>query len=399
MDNDFLNDENSKVDFLEIPSGTPSEAAKFKQKDFVGGSGQQEGEPRRQKTSLAEAHKKILRFGTQKYVAGYDEIKGKSPPSGAVFLTEDKNQMIELVGTQHAHQLAKTNEALVAPMIRGINERLRKYLEATADNPGQRLIMIEGANAKNATTIQERIAQQDPMLKGLLKEHNITTEQEAITQFGEMGAMMLAAQREGIPIMSPEPSSEEIVTKQKAEGIAVEDIALIQAVVGLDAGFYRGKLKDEKKFTQEEVFYALQRACQLSGWQRERAEQIKAQLSGNLQSDQQVREAFIREILPLLNARMKENTSDFDLVNADYSWSFDPQDRETYDLLHSPASRVEVFRKMSNISGEYRDDYILDRIHESVEAGKSPFVVYGSGHTVKLEPALAALYNEDLHES
>jgi hypothetical protein len=102
--------------------------------------------------------------------------------------------------------------------------------------------------------------------------------------------------------------------------------------------------------------------------------------------------AFVEQILPALNTRMQENQVGFNLVNLDYTWAFDPTNHDTYNHLHSPASKVEVFKRMSNIAGEYRDDYILDQIVDAVVEGKSPFIVYGDGHTVKLKPALATLY-------
>lgn len=341
-------------------------------------------------TSISQAHSKILRFNTPDYFTGYDEIKGQEPPIVSSFQTPDGQQTIDLVGTQHAHQLPTQEKR--DRMITRLDERFRGYMDATAADPSRRLIMIEGASATGVDNFSDRVVQQDHMLKNLLKQQNITTEQEAVAKIGEMGTMIFAAHREGIPVMSPEPSPEEIIAKQKSEGIDEADIALKQAILGLDVNVYRGQLRDQKRFTQDEVFTALKNACEQSGWQQDLVEQTKAKLTGNSETDQQEMKAFIDQVLPALNTRMQENQVGFNLVNPDYTWAFDPTNRDTYNHLHSPGSKVDVFKQMSNIAGEFRDDYILDQIVDAVSEGKSPFIVYGDGHMVKLKPAVAALY-------
>lgn len=402
---DLLTNENiAQVDFLETP--TPSGVEDFsiekqRTESGFGGTLKKEKDIEVQANSeqnihhpisLEDAHNKIARFNSPEYFAGYDEIKGKPPPTISLFTTDDGRQRIELVGTKHAHQMPTQEER--DAMIQGIDERFREYIQATATEPDKRLIMIEGASAKDVTTFSERVAQQDQILKNVLQQQNITSKQEAVEKFGEMGAMIFDATKEGILIMSPEPSPEEIVAKQKAAGIPEADIALKQAILDLDVYVHRGQLRDRKLFTPEEVFTGLRSACDKTGWQQDILEQTKAKLTGNAETDHIVMRTFIDHVLPILNARMQENQVGFNLVNPDYSWAFDPANYDISDRLNGPASKIEVFNKLNKITNEFRDDYILDMIHESVAEGKSPFIVYGDGHTVKLKPALAALYNQ-----
>lgn len=61
------------------------------------------------------------------------------------------------------------------------------------------------------------------------------------------------------------------------------------------------------------------------------------------------------------------------------------------DPIPWPSAPQSVFNEISRASSMYRDRYILERIKQGLEKYDRLFIVYGSAHAVKLEPALRAL--------
>ncbi|MBP7767101.1 hypothetical protein KA068_01095 [Candidatus Saccharibacteria bacterium] len=61
-----------------------------------------------------------------------------------------------------------------------------------------------------------------------------------------------------------------------------------------------------------------------------------------------------------------------------------------YDIT-TPTPQDYVTNELARRSGELRDEYILERITKYWNAGKSPFLVFGSAHAIRLEPALRKL--------
>lgn len=61
-----------------------------------------------------------------------------------------------------------------------------------------------------------------------------------------------------------------------------------------------------------------------------------------------------------------------------------------YDLT-TPAQQDYITNKLARKSGELRDGYILEQIKKYWQEGKSPFIVFGSAHAIRLEPALQQL--------
>lgn len=57
-----------------------------------------------------------------------------------------------------------------------------------------------------------------------------------------------------------------------------------------------------------------------------------------------------------------------------------------------------VINDVSTCSSDFRDQYIFERIADGIKNHKSVFVVYGSAHAVRQEPALRALM-QDMQES
>lgn len=63
-------------------------------------------------------------------------------------------------------------------------------------------------------------------------------------------------------------------------------------------------------------------------------------------------------------------------------------DGEWIDTIVTPATTDFVTNEIARTSGEVRDEHILDQIIGYWKAGKSPFIVFGSAHAIRLEPAL-----------
>lgn len=61
-----------------------------------------------------------------------------------------------------------------------------------------------------------------------------------------------------------------------------------------------------------------------------------------------------------------------------------------YDIT-TPTSQDYFTNELARTSGELRDEYILEQIQKYWREGKSPFLVFGSAHAIRLEPALAKL--------
>ncbi len=62
--------------------------------------------------------------------------------------------------------------------------------------------------------------------------------------------------------------------------------------------------------------------------------------------------------------------------------------------ITTPISQEYVTNEIACRSGELRDEYIFGRIQQYWQAGKSPFVVFGSAHAIRLEPALQRLASQ-----
>ena len=72
---------------------------------------------------------------------------------------------------------------------------------------------------------------------------------------------------------------------------------------------------------------------------------------------------------------------------------FDSQEMETLYTVSDPyQSRV------SAASGDYRDKFLLKRIEEELTKGNDLFIVYGSGHAIKLEASIKDLVSKNWGE-
>ncbi len=62
-----------------------------------------------------------------------------------------------------------------------------------------------------------------------------------------------------------------------------------------------------------------------------------------------------------------------------------------YDIT-TPIAQDYITNELARRSGELRDEYILEKIKKYWQEGKSPFLVFGFAHAIRLEPALRKLY-------
>lgn len=61
-----------------------------------------------------------------------------------------------------------------------------------------------------------------------------------------------------------------------------------------------------------------------------------------------------------------------------------------YDIT-TPVNHNSVTNELARRSGELRDEYIFEEIVNHWNAGRSPFIIFGSAHAIRLEPALRNL--------
>lgn len=66
--------------------------------------------------------------------------------------------------------------------------------------------------------------------------------------------------------------------------------------------------------------------------------------------------------------------------------------RWIYDVT-TPTSQKHITNTLARRSGELRDEHILKETQKHWQEGKSPFLIFGSGHAIRLEPALRELVN------
>ena len=73
-----------------------------------------------------------------------------------------------------------------------------------------------------------------------------------------------------------------------------------------------------------------------------------------------------------------------------YGQKFDPEDIEYFGFVSDPYNS-----EVSAQSGHYRDEKLLEAI-KTYSKKRDIFIVYGSGHTIRLEPVLNELYGPNL---
>jgi hypothetical protein len=185
-----------------------------------------------------------------------------------------------------------------------------------------------------------------------VSEANTKDREQSITEGGEAQFVVHLARRDDIKVASPEP----------------------------DRVWEANQLADEFGRDNVVLFYFMR---QISWWDRMtmkpdikvEAEKMLNQMNGAFKWDDV---DFSIDYMKVLHTEKLKRPFVWD----DVQW--------TYDIT-TPALKDHVTNLLSRRSGEIRDEYILKQIQGYWKQYKSPFVIFGSSHAIRLEPALLKL--------
>jgi hypothetical protein len=103
-------------------------------------------------------------------------------------------------------------------------------------------------------------------------------------------------------------------------------------------------------------------------------------------------------LIPFLETFQEESgwdSAELHALEREVLTELDVQDEKKYQAQVDPipwdGKPQTVLNEISRNSNRFRDEYIVDRIAEGLKQYDTLFVVYGSAHAVKMEPALRAL--------
>jgi hypothetical protein len=176
----------------------------------------------------------------------------------------------------------------------------------------------------------------------------------SIVNGGESQFMVYLARRDGVPVHSPEP----------------------------DRNWEATKLADEFGKDKVILYYFVR---QLGLWNR--------------YDEQGDIEAKAVDMLMHMARTYKWENVDFSiegmqlLHQAVFDKPIDIHDRQWLYDITTPTPRGHITNVIARRSGELRDEYLLDQIENYWREGQSLYVVFGSAHAVRLEPALSKLGN------
>lgn len=170
---------------------------------------------------------------------------------------------------------------------------------------------------------------------------------------GESRFTVYLARRDGIPVASPEPPRT-LEAETLARQFGHENVVLFYFVRQLEGWLRQGKSQD---YLLTEGSNTLQLMKQTLQW-----DDIDFSLSG----------------MQALHAQVFQKPLD----PADKRW--------LYDLI-TPATDHHVTNQLARASGDLRDAHILSELEKYWHNGRSLFIVYGSAHAIRMEPALRRL--------
>ncbi len=199
----------------------------------------------------------------------------------------------------------------------------------------RKLVFYEGGHPEN--------------IDGLSKE-------EALQKFGEGGLVLHNAQTAGVPADSPEPGRDEEV-EELLKQFSVAEVATYYFARQMHQWARQDHTQNPewKKYAQDMA----DKVSSLPAWQ--------GQISGLEQ---------------LLTWYKEQSGKDFT-----------PNDIDAFYKLSDPYQS-----KVSAASGHFRDEKLLQAIKDKWQAGDDLFVVYGSGHAIRLEPVLKNLTGKNRGE-
>lgn len=298
-------------------------------------------------------------------------------------------------------------------MIADVIDATRNYIQTTPSD--KRLVIIEGIHKGAIPKWQDLSA--------------------SLQTNGEMGATSFIAQEAGTEVISGEAPQSEIINRLKEIGISSDDIATFYSLrdvpdlirkrnitpenvasliydKSLEAGadwtspFTKQdmeKLQDDPDFRQAKVNEVLTSVLPklnltinrlISDWFAELDESSRGRIKDGTHSSKEIENTVFQKLLSVAENASSEEKDLIRYGNNDIEIGLDS---DTLTYLTKPGNEAPntKLRKISRFDNEARDDYLLNTIDTSVKEGKSPLVVFGGTHAIKIAPALTYLFQSD----
>ena len=241
----------------------------------------------------------------------YEEL-ARASDNPYFYKLQHKQQYIYCVGVKHT---CNPNDGQFAALKKLFSEFKSKVESSNA------LILIEGGVCPRSSS-----------------------EQKAITQFGEPGFLVFLADKNALEVVSPEPNDAFILDELK------------------------------KQFNTESILYSrfTDIACQ---WNRLPAKpEFRRYVDKFLRSD---------KIALGLRAQDFPLEKLIEIHDKTHDHKFDKDDLKCFHNDSSPHDN-----KIVQVAEDIRDNYILNRVVDYIKAGRSLFIVYGSSHVIRYEKFL-----------
>ena len=179
------------------------------------------------------------------------------------------------------------------------------------------------------------------------------SKEEMIAKHGESGYAVWLAKQKGVDFESPEPDRVKEIEFLKSKGHTEESI--MTYYIGRQMHQWARQDKDLEPDWQKYAKYTVEKYNSLGCWSHEL-------------SLEKVLEWF-----------KQSQGAELDVGDI----------KQLYDVSDPSQNPV------SADSGGYRDVALKDAIEDNVKKGKDVFVVYGSGHAIRLEPALNHAFDKE----
>lgn len=252
---------------------------------------------------------------------------------------------LDFCGIQHSNDPDNPNDRY---MLDRIKNELGEFLERPSDH--QKIVLLEGW--KGPRTAMDELSEDNLIRAG---------GEEALAD-----RMVRAAD---VEIMNPEPDR-----KEEFDQLC-------------------------REFPENEVFYWFV-ARQAVQWGREHPVPPADQIEQRDERQQAVRQKFDQLVTTLEDTlgrepSFRETTASFDMLQQTHAELFGGE-LDWHDIGHfaaqaNPIDEHSVINTIMNRSNRIRDEHILGKIKESMDAGKDIFALYGDGHAFTLEEALRQL--------
>ncbi len=226
-------------------------------------------------------------------------------------------------------------------------------------------------------------------------ERLVEDRNEAIQKASDSGLVQNLSNKENVPAISGEPTTQEVISVMEKLGINQEELLASRVTAGLEAqlasdepDFIAGYISHQAAELGIEGFTDYTEAEKQAIVAEGRLDEIKAELSKKVET-----------LLPALNNlyRPALNNRDLFVVEGDniiINPAFNVDEVGQVSMRRLSWSGDNRINEIAKLGLEMRDRTIFHRILEKYRDGKSPFVVYGGSHVTTLQPALEA-YTEN----